>query len=56
MRKAFDGAAHVVRLDLANNRLIGAAIEPRAVLADGGAGKLTLYSLDPGAASHPPHA
>jgi carbon-monoxide dehydrogenase large subunit len=44
VRKAFDGAAHVVRLDLANNRLIGAAIEPRAVLADGGAGKLTLYS------------
>jgi carbon-monoxide dehydrogenase large subunit len=54
VRKAFDGAAHVVRLDLANNRLIGAAIEPRAVLADGGAGKLTLYS-SPGAASHPPH-
>ena len=44
VRKAFDTAAHVVRLDLANNRLIGAAIEPRAVLADGGVGKLTLYS------------
>jgi carbon-monoxide dehydrogenase large subunit len=44
VRKAFDGAAHVVRLDLANNRLIGAAIEPRAALADGGTGKLTLYS------------
>ena len=44
VRKAFDGAAHVVRLNLINNRLIGAAIEPRAVLADGGAGKLTLYS------------
>ena len=43
VQKAFDGAAHVVRLDLANNRLIGAAIEPRAVLADGSAGKLTLY-------------
>jgi carbon-monoxide dehydrogenase large subunit len=40
---AFERAAHVVKLDLANNRLIGAAIEPRAVLADGGAGKLTLY-------------
>src|SRR5206468_5304582 len=26
-----------------NNRLIGAAIEPRAVLADGSTGKLTLY-------------
>ena len=44
VRKAFDGAAHVVRLDLVNNRLIGAAIEPRAVLADGSAGKLTLYA------------
>ncbi len=44
VRKASEGAAHVVRLDLANNRLIGAAIEPRAALADGGAGKLTLYS------------
>jgi carbon-monoxide dehydrogenase large subunit len=43
VRKAFAGAAHVVRLDLANNRLIGAAIEPRAVLADGGDTKLTLY-------------
>jgi carbon-monoxide dehydrogenase large subunit len=43
VRKAFEGAAHVVKLDLANNRLIGAAIEPRAVLADGGASKLTLY-------------
>jgi carbon-monoxide dehydrogenase large subunit len=44
VNRAFARAAHVVRLDLANNRLIGAAIEPRAVLADGGAGgKLTLY-------------
>jgi carbon-monoxide dehydrogenase large subunit len=43
VQKAFEGAAHIVRLDLANNRLIGAAIEPRAVLADGSAGKLTLY-------------
>jgi len=42
--KAFAGAAHIVRLDLINNRLIGAAIEPRAVIADGSAGgKLTLY-------------
>jgi aerobic carbon-monoxide dehydrogenase large subunit len=42
--KAFASAAHVVRLDLINNRLIGAAIEPRAVLADGATnGKLTLY-------------
>jgi aerobic carbon-monoxide dehydrogenase large subunit len=44
VRKAFAAAAYVVRLDLTNNRLIGAAIEPRAVLADGSAsGKLTLY-------------
>jgi carbon-monoxide dehydrogenase large subunit len=41
--KAFAAAPHFVKLDLANNRLIGAAIEPRAVLADGSAGKLTLY-------------
>jgi carbon-monoxide dehydrogenase large subunit len=45
VRKAFEAAARVVRLDLVNNRLIGAAIEPRAVLADGSVpgGKLTLY-------------
>jgi carbon-monoxide dehydrogenase large subunit len=42
--KAFERASHIVKLDLANNRLIGAAIEPRAVLADGSADKkLTLY-------------
>jgi carbon-monoxide dehydrogenase large subunit len=44
VRKVLAGATHVSSLDLANNRLIGAAIEPRAVLADGSAGKkLTLY-------------
>jgi carbon-monoxide dehydrogenase large subunit len=44
VRRALEGAAHVVRLDLVNNRLIGAAIEPRAVLADGHIPhKLTLY-------------
>ena len=44
VNKAFESAAHIVKLDLTNNRLIGAAIEPRAVLADGSAGKkLTLY-------------
>jgi carbon-monoxide dehydrogenase large subunit len=42
--KAFASAPHIVKLDLVNNRLIGAAIEPRAVLADGSTGKLTLYS------------
>jgi len=44
VRDAFAGAAHVIKLDLVNNRLIGAAMEPRALIADGGAsGKLTLY-------------
>ena len=39
-------AAHVVAIDLVNNRLIGAAIEPRAAIAtvDPVADKLTLYS------------
>jgi len=51
VKKAFDGAAKIVELDLVNNRLIGAAIEPRAVLADGSVGKkLTLY-----AATQVPH-
>ena len=46
VRAALGTAAHVTRLDLRNNRLIGAAIEPRAVLAiaDAGSEKLTLYS------------
>jgi aerobic carbon-monoxide dehydrogenase large subunit len=46
VRKAFQSAAHVTRIDLVNNRLIGAAIEPRAVLAvpDLASDKLTLYS------------
>ena len=43
---AFRSAPHTVAIDLVNNRLIGAAIEPRAVIAtaepDGG--KLTLYT------------
>ena len=33
VREAFAAAAHVVAVDLVNNRLIGGAIEPRAVLA-----------------------
>ena len=46
VRQAIQGAAHITRLDLINNRLIGAAIEPRAVLAvaDAASEKLTLYS------------
>ena len=43
---AFRSAPHTVAIDLVNNRLVGAAIEPRAVIAtaepDGG--KLTLYT------------
>jgi aerobic carbon-monoxide dehydrogenase large subunit len=46
VRKALQSAAHVTRIDLVNNRLVGAAIEPRAVLAicEPTTGKLTLYS------------
>ena len=46
VRGALQTAAHVTRIDLVNNRLIGAAIEPRAVLAaaDAASEKLTLYS------------
>jgi aerobic carbon-monoxide dehydrogenase large subunit len=46
VRKALQSAAHTVAIDVVNNRLVGAAIEPRAVMAtaepDGG--KLTLYT------------
>ncbi|MEO1087678.1 MAG: xanthine dehydrogenase family protein, partial [Acidobacteriota bacterium] len=43
--EAFEGAAHVVSLDLINNRLIPHAIEPRAALAefDSIKGDLTVY-------------
>jgi aerobic carbon-monoxide dehydrogenase large subunit len=46
VREATQQAAHVTRLDLVNNRLIGGAIEPRAVLAvaEAASDKLTLYS------------
>jgi aerobic carbon-monoxide dehydrogenase large subunit len=45
VRRAMQAAAHVTRLDLVNNRLIGGAIEPRAALAFAEpGGKLTLYS------------
>src|SRR5262249_13046335 len=45
VERAFAEAAHIVRIDLVNNRLIGAALEPRAVLAIGepGSDKLTLH-------------
>jgi carbon-monoxide dehydrogenase large subunit len=46
VQRAFAAAAHVVSIDLINNRLIGGAIEPRAALAlpATGSAKLTLYS------------
>jgi aerobic carbon-monoxide dehydrogenase large subunit len=46
VRQALQSAAHVTSLDLVNNRLIGAAIEPRAVLAiaDATRDRLTLHS------------
>jgi carbon-monoxide dehydrogenase large subunit len=45
VRAAFASAHRVVALDLINNRVAGAAIEPRAVMAcPQAAGKLTLYS------------
>jgi aerobic carbon-monoxide dehydrogenase large subunit len=46
VRKAFQSAAHTVAIDVVNNRLVGAAIEPRAVMATAGPGdgKLTLYT------------
>ena len=46
VRAAFASADRVVTVELINNRVAGAAIEPRALLAAGagGADKLTLYS------------
>ncbi len=46
VRAAFRSPAHTVSIDLVNNRLIGAAIEPRAAIAtvDPVTDKLTLYS------------
>ena len=45
VRNVLAAAAHVTRVELVNNRLIGAAIEPRAVLAvaEAASEKLTLY-------------
>ncbi|MCB1693968.1 MAG: xanthine dehydrogenase family protein molybdopterin-binding subunit, partial [Pseudomonadales bacterium] len=44
--KAFEGAAHVTKLSIRNNRLIPNAIEPRAAIADfnPGTDELTLYT------------
>jgi carbon-monoxide dehydrogenase large subunit len=43
---AFRAAPHAVAIDIVNNRLVGAAIEPRAVMAiaEPESGKLTLYT------------
>lgn len=43
---AFDAARHVVRLDLVNNRIVVAALEPRGALAayDPASGRYTLYT------------
>ncbi len=41
---AFAQAAHTVRVELTNNRLICAAIEPRTAAASADDGKLTLWS------------
>lgn len=45
VERAFAAAAQVTALDLVNNRLVGAAIEPRAILAvpDAATGRLTVY-------------
>ena len=44
--QAFAGAAHVVSLDLTNNRLVPNALEPRAALGmfDASSGEFTLYT------------
>lgn len=44
--KAFEGAAHVTKIDLVNNRLIPNAIEPRAAIGeyDTGDDSYTLYT------------
>ncbi len=45
VQAALRSAAHVVAIDVVNNRLVGAAIEPRAVIgAADPEGKLTLYT------------
>jgi aerobic carbon-monoxide dehydrogenase large subunit len=46
VRDAFKSAAHIVAIDLVNNRLVGAAIEPRALIGtvEPGIERLTLYT------------
>ena len=47
---AFAGAAHVTRIDLVNNRVVAASMEPRGVIADhdGASGRTTLYTGNQG--------
>ncbi|HEY6994874.1 MAG TPA: xanthine dehydrogenase family protein molybdopterin-binding subunit [Xanthobacteraceae bacterium] len=46
VQAALRSASHTVAIELVNNRLVGAAIEPRALIAtsEPGTGKLTLYT------------
>jgi carbon-monoxide dehydrogenase large subunit len=46
VRQALEGAAHVTRIDLVNQRIAGCAIEPRAVIAQAGpdGDSLTIHS------------
>ncbi|MCC6779661.1 MAG: xanthine dehydrogenase family protein [Hyphomicrobiales bacterium] len=44
VKAAFRAAAHTVTIDLVNNRLVGAAIEPRAAIGAVDGDRVTLYS------------
>ena len=56
VRKAFAVRGAYGALDLVNNRLIGAAIEPRAIVGRRPCDRTThLYCSTPGAASRAPH-
>ena len=52
---AFAGAAHVVEIELVNNRLVVAPIEPRAAIGsyDAATGRFDLLLTGPGRAQHP---
>ncbi|WP_431284452.1 xanthine dehydrogenase family protein molybdopterin-binding subunit [Humitalea sp. 24SJ18S-53] len=43
VRAAFDGAAHVTRLSIANNRIVVCAMEPRAAIGVWAEGRHTLH-------------
>ena len=46
--RAFEGAAHVARVSLINNRLVCNAMEPRAAVAEFADGKLTVHTCTQG--------